>query len=61
MSYKRPVCDIHVTLALLNFIGEIPICNLNNLVYALQEQVSSHWYPFGLSLGVPKQILEQLT
>ena len=43
-----------------NIIGEIPTCNLNNLVYTLREQVSSQWYSFGLGIGVPKQILNQL-
>ena len=41
-------------------IGETSICDLNSLVYTLRGQVSSKWYPFGLAIGVPKQILDQL-
>ena len=44
----------------MNRLGETPICNLNNLVYTLRGQISSKWYSFGLTLGVPKEMLNQL-
>ena len=34
---------------------------LNNLLTRLQGRVSSHWYQFGSALGVPKDILEELS
>ena len=44
-----------------NNIGETQSCNLkHSLVHALQGQISSQWYSFGLAIGVPKQILNQL-
>jgi hypothetical protein len=33
---------------------------LENLLIKLQEQVSSHWHQFGLSLEIPADIVEQL-
>ena len=42
-------------------IGETLSCSLKySLVHALQGQVSSKWYSFGLAIGVPKQVLNQL-
>jgi hypothetical protein len=36
--------------------------NLNSLLqHLLHGQVTSKWYQFGLALGVPKEILNQLT
>ena len=40
--------------------GETTVCDLNNLVHTLRGQVSSQWYSFGLALGAPKEILNQL-
>jgi hypothetical protein len=34
--------------------------SLDNLLTRLQGRVSSHWYQFGLALGVPQNILEEL-
>jgi hypothetical protein len=43
------------------YIGDTPFHNLKqSLVDALRGQVSSKWYTFGLALGVPKQLLNQL-
>ena len=33
---------------------------LNNLLVKLQGEVSSNWYEFGLVIGIPDAILEQL-
>ena len=33
---------------------------MDNLLIKLQEQVSSHWHQFGLSLGIPADIVDQL-
>lgn len=33
---------------------------LNNLLVKLQGRVSSNWYNFGLAIGIPHAILEQL-
>lgn len=41
-------------------IGETAICDVSSLLHALQGQISSKWYSFGLAIGVPKQILNQL-
>ena len=41
-------------------ISETVICDLNGLLPALRGQISSKWYSFGLAIGVPKQILNQL-
>ena len=51
---------IAVTPCMLIILGEIPACNLNNLVYTLRGHISFQWYSFGLAIGVPKQILNQL-
>ena len=48
------------TILFVNHLGETPICDLNNLVCTLRGQISSKWYSFGLALGVPKEILNQL-
>ena len=47
---------------MLLILGETVIScnNLDNLVYTLQGEVSSKWYSFGLALGLPKEILNQL-
>ena len=42
------------------YLGETPICDLNSLLHTLQRQISSKWYSFGLALGVPKEMLNQL-
>ena len=34
--------------------------DLNSLLTLLQGHVTSKWYQFGLALGVPKKILDQL-
>lgn len=42
-------------------IGESEPLDLNSLLCKLQDQApNSQWYQFGLALGVPKQILDQL-
>ena len=41
-------------------VGDTLVCDLNSLVYTLREQFSSKWYSFGLAIGVPKEILNQL-
>ena len=33
---------------------------LNNVLIKLQGQVSSNWYKFGLAIGTPEDIIEQL-
>ena len=41
----------------------MPILNqltLNNLLIKLQGQVASHWYKFGLAIGIPDDIMKQL-
>ena len=54
------VCSMHHN-SLAYFTGDTPSCDLkNSLVCALRGQVSSKWYTFGLTLGVPKQFLNQL-
>ena len=45
---------------MMNYLGEATVGDLNNLVYILQGQVSSQWYSFGLALGAPKEMLNQL-
>ena len=42
------------------FHSDYPL-NLNSLLHMLQGQMTSKWYLFGLALGVPKMILDQLT
>ena len=50
---------MHVIITLIS--GDTPSSNLkHSLVCALQGQVSSKWYSFGLALGVPKEFLNQL-
>ena len=34
--------------------------NLDNLLIYLRDQINTQWYQFGLVLGVPKVVLEQL-
>ncbi len=42
-------------------IGEDQPPDLNNLLSRLQNEVpNSQWYQFGLALGVPKEILDQI-
>ena len=41
------------------FLEETPL-NLNSLIHKLQGQVNTQWYQFGLAIGVPQEILEQL-
>ena len=47
-------------LAQCMIIGETLAIDLNSLVHALQGQFSSKWYSFGLAIGVPKEMLNQL-
>ena len=39
--------------------GSIPL-TLNTLLIKLEGRVSSQWYKFGLGIGIPEEILEQL-
>ena len=34
--------------------------DLDSLLIKVQGQVSSHWYQFGLAIGTPEDIMEQL-
>ena len=43
----------------MDILDEPP--TLSSLLHELQGQTTSQWYQFGLALGVPKEILEQLT
>ena len=43
-----------------NALGGSIQLTLNNLLIKLEGHVSSHWYKFGLAIGIPEDILEQL-
>ena len=36
------------------------LVTLSNLIQKLKGQITTQWYPFGLELGVSKDILDQL-
>lgn len=40
--------------------SSIESLHLDNLLIKVRDQVSSHWYQFGLAIGVPDDIMEQL-
>ena len=44
---------------MLNIYADHPP-DLNSLLHTLKGKISSNWYNFGLALGVPKAILDQL-
>ena len=63
VMHRTMACMLYNNIITIKFIiiGETLSCNLKqSLVCALRGQVSSTWYSFGLAIGVPKQVLNQL-
>ena len=54
--------SIKLNIIMLLILGETVISrnNLDDLIYTLRGEISSKWYSFGLALGLPNEILNQL-
>ena len=48
-------------MSIINYDNHLGALDLHSLLVRIHRQVSSNWYRFGLALGVPEEIMKQLT